>query len=87
MADRNDLSVDSEQDTITREEYHRLAKAGKAHVVPRSTAPPPRKKAKSTPLPTTPQFRCHACGEENKALAAAERHALANGHNRIENIP
>ncbi len=37
-------------------------------------------------MPKPPQFRCHVCGQENRAWAKAERHAHEMGHARIEGI-
>lgn len=37
-------------------------------------------------MPKPPQFRCHKCGQENRAWAKAERHAHETGHARIEGI-
>ncbi len=34
-----------------------------------------------------PWYRCHRCGEVSKTYAAAQRHADATRHSRIECVP
>lgn len=75
------LADPDDHETVTMEEYRRLAKGRQVRVV---TPQPKRVKGKK-PKPRTPQgFRCRACGEKSTSLAAAERHAEATGHARIE---